>query len=155
MEPAYRTRCPRPELRLFNVHPAHQLAIELIDVPDRAVVEDVALQIAHDLVYVDCRQAAWAFAEAHRFDMRIDHAPLAKPIGPHRFVPDFARAFHAVRPIHVRSHGAEDGVDITCVESGVQRAQAGFAVVHATKPKARAWWCSWRPIILSRLTGRR
>src|SRR5687768_3887522 len=138
MEPVYKTRCPSPSLRLFNVHPAHQLAIELVDVPNGAVVEDVALKVAHDLLYVDCGPSAWAFAEAHGFDMRIDHGPLARPVSPHRFVPDFARAFHAVRPIHVRSQGAEDGLDVTCVEGVVQRAQAGFAVVHATKRSARA-----------------
>src|SRR5258707_14892442 len=54
--------------------------------------------------------------ECHRLDMRIDHAPLPRPVSANSSMTVNCAAFHAIWPFHVGLHGGQGAVDIPGVE---------------------------------------
>lgn len=86
---------------------------------DHAIEKDRARQVFYDLVNVDCNSTGRVFAETDWIDMRIDNAPLARPVSADAFMPMDHATFHAVGPNYVRCHGGESAIDITRIEGGV------------------------------------
>jgi len=51
--------------------------------------------------------------------MRIDHPPLARPVGSNTFVAVNSAAFHAIRPLDIGPHRGQSAVEVPRVEGRV------------------------------------
>ena len=76
-------------------------------------------QVAHDLMHFDQGVPGILRVEGHWFDMRIDLAPLLRPVGADFFRPMDKTAFERSGPLYLGSHESKCGVNIARVESRV------------------------------------
>ena len=90
---------------------------------DHLIRQDLAGQVADELMHVDDDPTGFIGAEAPRFDMGVDRGPLAAPVLTDRRVAMDAPALHPVRPVHIGMHEGEDGVDVASIEGPVGGAQ--------------------------------
>src|SRR5215469_6130453 len=104
---------------LADVHCQDQTVLQCVHVFDHSIEQDLAREVANYLVNSDNNPAGRVGSERLWFDVRVDHAPLASPVGADAVVPVDRAAFHAVRPHDVGSHGCECAVDIAGVKGGV------------------------------------
>jgi hypothetical protein len=79
----------------------------LASVGDRATVER-----AHDLVHVDGDTAVAAEREAKRLDARIDYRELTGPVRTQSVVAADTSTLDRVRPIDIRVHEGERGLNV-------------------------------------------
>ena len=86
---------------------------------DHAVDDYLAGEIAHHLMNCDNDSARAIGSEADRIHMRIDHAPLPRPVGADALVSMDNSTFHAVGPDDVRFHAGERRWNIAGVEGCV------------------------------------
>lgn len=80
-------------------------------------------QVTHDLMHIDQNLPGILWVKSHRFHVRIDLAPLLRPVSANFSGPTDKTAFEGLRPSHVRSHEGEGCVDITRVEGRVRRTE--------------------------------
>jgi len=64
------------------------------------VCQNLASQVADDLVNIDNHAPLFIGCEVQGFDMGVNHAPLARPILAHAIMAVYIPAFHAIRPNH-------------------------------------------------------
>src|SRR4029077_18893272 len=80
-------------------------------------------QVTHDLMHIDQNAPGLLRVKANRLDVRIDLAPLLRPIGANFFRPTDKTALERLWPSHVRSHEGEGGVNVSRVEGCVSRTE--------------------------------
>ena len=74
-------------------------------------------------VYLDNGAALGIHFNLHRLHMRVDHAPLPRPVSPHSLVPVDIAAFHPVGPDHVGMHQRQHGVELPRIEPAISGGQ--------------------------------
>ena len=87
--------------------------------PNVLIGKNGSSQVAHDLMHLDHDASGVLWVKSHRLHMRIDLAPLLRPVGADLFRSTDKAAFERSRPSHVRSHEGEGGVNVPRVESRV------------------------------------
>ena len=90
---------------------------------DHRIGQQVAFQVVHNLTYVDHELPIWPRRELYRFDMRINHRPLAGPIISYARTPVNMTAFHAICPHHVFVHCRKHALHISSIETVVKTSQ--------------------------------
>ena len=104
---------------LADVHRLDQAVFQRVDVVDHTIEKDFTREFAHDLVNSDDDPARGIRCKRLWLDMRIDHAPLASPVGANPFVAVDHSALHAVWPDHIRLHRCQCAVEVAGVEGGI------------------------------------
>jgi len=99
-----------------DVHALNQTVFECVDMLDHSVQKRLAGQIAHNLMNADDNAAGRVCLESLRFDVRIKHAPLSRPVLSHAFVTMDRAAFHSIRPNDIRLHRGQRAIQIARVE---------------------------------------
>src|SRR3712207_7026767 len=75
---------------------------------------------------------------SHRFDLRVDHRELPRPVVTDGRVPVDAPPFPRVRPVDIRMHEGDDGVDVADRKStrlNSSHANISYAVFCLKKKK--------------------
>jgi len=90
---------------------------------DNGIEKKVAFQIVNHLVHLYPELIAADLIDANRFDVRIEHGKLARPIGAHRFSSMDVATFHSVRPFDGWMHERQDRIDIAGVKVPISRRQ--------------------------------
>ena len=83
------------------------------------VEQHLTRPIVHDLVNAYSDASGFVWGKAHRVYVRIDHAPLAGPVGTYAIMAMDDAALHAIGPDHVGTHRGQGAVEVPCVEGGV------------------------------------
>ena len=89
---------------------------------DARIGQHGSRQVAHDLMHLDQNASVLLLMKRDRFHVRVDLAPLFRPVGADGFVALDETAFECSGPSYVRSHGGEGGVNVSRVEGCVRRA---------------------------------
>jgi len=87
------------------------------------IAEDGSSQVAHDLVDVDQDTPGILRVKGHWLYVRVDLAPLLRPVSANPFGPTDKSALKRFRPSDVGGHLREGGVDVPRVEGRVRRAE--------------------------------
>ena len=106
-----------------NFHGLNQAILQGEPMAHVFVHKNGSSQVAHDLMYVDQDAPIIFRVEGRRLDVRIDLAPLLRPVSADFFRPPDKAAFEGFRPSHVGGHEEEGGVNIPRVEGCVSRAE--------------------------------
>ena len=85
-------------LAVPDIKPSDQPVFDPKDVPDHLIGEKIPFEITHYLMYFDDHFRICAFRKRNRFDARIDHCPLSRPVATYSFAPVDMAPFHAVCP---------------------------------------------------------
>ena len=94
---------------------------------DPRIGEQPSIQIANHLVYLHQNASIILPVERNRLHVRIDFAPLLRPVGRDRLLPLDKPSLERPRPSHIRSHQRKGGIDLPSIESRVGRTeQIGF-----------------------------
>jgi hypothetical protein len=93
-----------------------QTVFDSKDMADCFVREEIAVQIAHNLMNFHNDLTIGTFGEPNRVDMRIDHSPLPAPVAAHSRATVDMTTFHAIRPNYVLAHGRKHKLHIASVE---------------------------------------
>ncbi len=128
----------KPQALLANFHPANQPAIHRVDMLDHPIEQEFSGQIPDHLVDSDHYSPHIIRLKSHWIDVRIDHAPLPRPVFPNARMPMNRATFHAVRPLHVRSHGRQSSIDVPRVKCSVsfpQHHNVRYLAPIAIRPK--------------------
>lgn len=80
-------------------------------------------QVAHDLMHLDQNTPSLLRPKGHRLDVRVDLAPLFRPVSAHFLGPTDETAFERFWPRHVRGHEGKGSVDVSRVEGRVRRTE--------------------------------
>src|ERR1700758_4704011 len=84
-------------------------------------------KVAHHLMHVHQDVPGILMMEGYRLNVRIDFAPLLRPVGADFFRPVDKAAFERPRPLHVGGHEGERGVNVARIEGHVSGTeQFGF-----------------------------
>ena len=75
--------------------------------------------VTHHLVHVYQNKPSIVPVESHRLHMRVNLAPLRRPVSPDLFRPPNKTPLERSRPGHVRRHQGERGVNVPRVEGRV------------------------------------
>lgn len=111
---------------ILDVEASHLAVSKTEDVSDRLVLQPVRLalkRLAFEIVdglpnlCDDCIVSSPV--EAHRFDVRTDHGPLAGPVLAHSLATVNVAAIHAVGPSDIIGKHGQHAVDIPRVEAVV------------------------------------
>jgi hypothetical protein len=78
-------------------------------------------QVTHDLMHIDQNAPDLLRVKENRLDVRIDLAPLLRPVSANFFRSTDKTAFERFRPSHVRSHEGKGSVNVSRVEGCVCR----------------------------------
>jgi hypothetical protein len=81
-----------------DIEAPYQAILYLKDMTDSPVGQEIAPEVAHGLVDLDCDDTITFRPEIDRLDMRVDHRPLTCPVGANAVVAVHMAAFHSVRP---------------------------------------------------------
>src|SRR5258707_11325784 len=100
------------------------------NVSNRRVNQQVSIQVAHNLVYIDHYLAIWPDGELYGFDMRIDQGPLPGPIFSDTFAPVNMSSFHPICPNHTFLHRGKRAFQIPGMETFVEALQQLFFGTH-------------------------
>src|SRR2546426_10639587 len=106
---------PRPR-KLADLHAPDEAALDEIDVLHHLVLDNMSGPISDDLMPVDHGAARRMRLDAHRLDVRIDHAPLTSPVVSNAAMAVDTPAFHPIRPLDISMHGGQRRVDVAGVE---------------------------------------
>jgi len=87
------------------------------------IAEDGSSQVAHDLVDVDQDTPGILRVKGHWLYVRVDLAPLLRPVSANFLGPTDKSALERSRPSYVRGHGGECGVNVPRVEGRVGQAE--------------------------------
>jgi hypothetical protein len=119
---------------ILDVEASHLAVSKAEDVSNRLVLQPVRLplkRLAFEIVdglpnlYDDC--VVSSLVEAHRFDVRTDHGPLAGPVLAHGLATVNVAAIHAVGPSDIIGKHGQHAIDIPRVEAVVDAFQ-GFDI---------------------------
>ena len=66
--------------------------------------KDCSSQVAHDLMHIDQNAPGLLRMKGNRLDVRIDLAPLLRPISANLFRSSDKAAFECFRPDNIRGH---------------------------------------------------
>src|SRR5262249_39065211 len=94
--------------------------LELVDMPDLAVVEDLAVARADELVDADMRLASIVEVDGKRLDARVDLGPLPRPVAAHGFAAVLGAAFPTVRPLDTGREVRQHLVHVARIEGPVE-----------------------------------
>ncbi len=83
------------------------------------VAKNGAGQVAHDLMNIDQDTPGSIRIKGDRLHVRVNLAPLLRPVSADFFGPTDKTAFKRFRPGYVRGHGGKGGVDVPRVEGRV------------------------------------
>jgi hypothetical protein len=104
---------------LANLHPANQAAVHRVDMLHHPIDQKLSRQIPDHLVDSDHYSSRIIRLKFYGIDVRIDHAPLPRPIFPNARMSVNRATFHTVRPLHVRPHGRQSSIHIPRVKCPV------------------------------------
>lgn len=90
---------------LADFHIANEPVFYRIYVLDHPIQKGISIKIANYLVNSDYHSACRVHVETHRLDVRVEDAPLPRPIFPHSSPAVNRTTFHSVRPFHINLHG--------------------------------------------------
>jgi hypothetical protein len=107
-----------------NLHALHEPTAYAVDMLDQLVGYERPRVIADDLMDIDDDTLGPVLSDAHGFDVRIDHRPLARPVRTNRDPTVHSPAFHAIGPIDVRVQRGQDSVNISTIEGSIERREA-------------------------------
>jgi len=79
--------------------------------------------VTHDLIHIDQNAPGLLRVKGNRLDVRIDVAPLLRPVSANFFRPMDKTAFERFRLSHVRSHEGKGSVTVSRVEGCVCRTE--------------------------------
>jgi hypothetical protein len=120
--------------RFENVHPDDQPVLEAIMVANPGVRDELAgARIADYLMHIDGDAAVGFLGKALRFYRARDRLELSVPVVANRRAADHPTALPGVRPIHLRVHELDRGVEIAGVERAVGGPQRFLSAWHAIK----------------------
>jgi hypothetical protein len=108
-------------LRLDDFHAEDLGAVQAIDMLDHPFEDDVAVEVAYDLMDMRDDSAVGESFESLWLDDRVNYIPLARPVFADAFVAADSAAFHAVRPIHIGMHEKQQKIKIALVERVISR----------------------------------
>src|SRR5262245_30525705 len=77
-------------------------------------------QVTHDQMHIDQNAPGLLRVKGNRLDVRIDLAPLLRPVSPNFVRPTDKTAFERFRPSHVRSHEGKRDINLTRVKGRVR-----------------------------------
>jgi hypothetical protein len=80
-------------------------------------------QVTHDLMHIDQNAPSLLRVKGNRLDVRIDLAPLLRPVSANFLGPMDKTTFERFGPSHVRSHEGKGSVNVSRVEGGVSRTE--------------------------------
>lgn len=87
------------------------------------IEKDGSGPIAHDLMHIDHDFPVVLRVKGGRLDMRINLAPLLRPVGADLIGSAGDSAFERLRPGHVGRHEGKGGIDVARIEGRIGRAQ--------------------------------
>ncbi len=79
-------------------------------------------QITYHLMHPDQNAPGIFRVEGHRLHLRIDLAPLLRPVSADFFRPTDETAFEGSGPSNVGRHGREGSINVSRIESRIHRA---------------------------------
>jgi hypothetical protein len=126
-------------ISVADFHIANEPVFYRIYVLDHPIEKSISTKIANYLMNSNHHSAGVVHVETHRFDVRVDHAPLPRPILSHSSPAMNCATFHAVGPLHVRLHGGQGAFEVPGVKVFVQLPQNhdfGFFDNHVPMPAA-------------------
>jgi hypothetical protein len=103
----------------IDFHPLNQTVFNGETMPNVLIGNHGPSQVAHDLMHFDQDVPGILGVKGHRFDVRIDFAPLLSPVGADGFRPTDKTAFERSGPLYLGSHESKCGINIAGVESRV------------------------------------
>jgi hypothetical protein len=77
----------------IDFHPLNQIVFNGETMPNVLIGNHGPSQVAHDLMHFDQDVPSILGVEGHRFDVRIDFAPLLRPVSAWRLSTKIRRAF--------------------------------------------------------------
>jgi hypothetical protein len=80
-------------------------------------------QLTDDLMHIDQNAPSLLRVKGNRLDVRIDLAPLLRPVSANFLGPTDKTTFERFRPSHVRSHEGKGSVNVSRVEGCVCRTE--------------------------------
>lgn len=80
------------------------------------------IERTHHLTHIDQHLPVARFMERNRRDSRIDLAPLLGSVSAHRVVDDDEATLEGARPMNVRRHQRQRGIDVARIEGGINGA---------------------------------
>ena len=81
--------------------------------------KNVSSHVAHDLMHLDQDPPGVIRVKRQRLHIRVDLAPLLRPISADLVGSTDKTAFERSRPSHIRRHEGEGGINVPRVESSV------------------------------------
>ena len=99
-------------------------------VTDHFIREEVAVEVADDLMDLYNDFSIGAKGELGRLDVRIDHRPLVCPILTHSINSVYVAAFHSICPHDFLVHGREHALHVASVEPIVNTLQKLHFIRH-------------------------
>ena len=108
--------------------------------PLRLALKRLTLEIADGLPNLcdDC--VVSSPVEAHRFDVRTDHGPLAGPVLAHGLATMNVAAIHAVGPSDIIGKNGQHAIDIPRIEAVIDAFQ-DFDIIVRRALSSKAWAC--------------
>jgi len=106
----------------------------------RLALKRLTLEIADGLPNLcdDC--VVSSPVEAHRFDVRTDHGPLAGPVLAHGLATMNVAAIHAVGPSDIIGKNGQHAIDIPRIEAVIDAFQ-DFDIIVRRALSSKAWAC--------------
>ncbi len=80
-------------------------------------------QIAHNLMHLDQDSSGVLRVKRERLHMRVDLAPLLRPVSANLFRSTDKAPFERARPSYIRRHESESRINVPRVESRIGRAE--------------------------------
>jgi hypothetical protein len=99
-----------------NIHTHNDMILKRVDVLNHVVEKELPGQILDELMNINDDSTVLVFRHVRRFDDRINHRPLTGPVFPDTLPAEHTATFHSVRPVHVRVHGFQDGIDLAAIK---------------------------------------
>ncbi len=90
---------------------------------DAIIGKKGSLHVTHDLMHLDQDLPAILSVKRQRLHMRVDLAPLLRPVSTNLFRPADKAPFERARPSHIRRHQGEGHINVPCIESRIGRAE--------------------------------
>src|ERR1700751_1206194 len=122
--------CVRARLASLEVHAFNETVRDRINVPDFAIIKDVATKVFPELMNFDVGNAAFPVDYLKWFHVRIKLLPLTAPVGPNFFLPDDSPAFRCFGPANVLAHERQGAVNIPTIEGRVGLSNQFLCVRH-------------------------
>ena len=117
-------------LRAADIEALDQPVFDPKQVADNLIRQQIAIQVAHHLMYFHDDFPLRSGGERDRLHVRIDHGPLARPVTAYAVPPVDMSAFQSICPYDILVHGGEHRLHIALVESAVNMPEEFYFVRH-------------------------